>query len=143
MTTRKKRISVYLPDSLYQTLIAYQEKQTLNSASSAVVEILAQFFQEGDPTNRYATVEQMQALEEKVAQLSELITALTQVGVHSTPSADPTAKSVTPHSFPQVANLAQLSGNTFGKISFEDVEDEPDEILYDFLEPEYPPNSSR
>lgn len=66
MTAHKKRISVYLPDPLYQALIAYQEQQALNSVPAAAIEILNQFFEKGDETKSYATVEQLEALEGKL-----------------------------------------------------------------------------
>lgn len=66
MDSHKQPVSVYLPDSLHQALIAYQEQKEFNSASAAVVEILAQFFQLGDRTKRYATIEQLEALEVKL-----------------------------------------------------------------------------
>lgn len=66
MDSHKQQVSVYLPDSLHQSLVIYQEQKEFNSVSAAVVEILTQFFQLSDRTQRYATVEQLEALEVKL-----------------------------------------------------------------------------
>lgn len=132
MVTHKKLVNVYLPDELYQALIAYQEQQGKKGASEAIVEILTQFLPTGNEVKRYATVEQLEALEGKVSHLFQQVAQLTQV-MASSPQSD-VARTVTPiHS----ESLAQPSTAFFGRTSYEvvDEEDEPDEILYNFLEP--------
>jgi hypothetical protein len=92
MVNHKKLVSVYLPDPVYQALIAYQEQQKLEEASLAIIEILEQFFQQGNESTRPSLT-------------------------------------------------VQQSSITFVSTSLDEVddEDEPDEILYDFLEPESTP----
>ncbi|MEW6497318.1 MAG: hypothetical protein AB1589_33165 [Cyanobacteriota bacterium] len=123
MTNPKKLVNVYLPESIYQTLIAYQEQQEIEEPSDAVVKILTQFFEKNNVLKRYATVEQLEALEKKVAHLSLQVVQLSQIIASSPPTEG--AKTVP-------------TGNseyTFGDSSFEEAEDEPDEILYEFIEP--------
>lgn len=133
MTTQNKQIDVFLPDELYQALIAYQKQQKFEEASDAVVKILAQFFHKEEEIKRYATVEQLEALEGKVTYLSKQVTALSQALANS-------ASPQTARTMPTLSNdksrpeyLAQQPSATFASTSFEEVEDEPDEILHDFL----------
>jgi hypothetical protein len=125
-----KRVSVYLPEELYQVLIAYQEQQKFEAASDAVVEIVSQFLHKDHEVKRYATVEQFKALENKVTHLNQQVAQLYQVMASSAPIA--AARTDSPEG----------NNHTFGDTSFEEVDDEPDEILYDFLEPESPPPPS-
>ncbi len=121
MTNPKKLVNVHLPESVYQTLIAYQEQQQIEEPSDAVVKILTQFFEKNNVLKRYATVEQLEALEKKVAHLSLQVVQLSQIIASSTS--------------PQEAKAVPVGGidSTFGDSSFEEVEDEPDEILYEFM----------
>lgn len=123
MTNPKKLVNLYLPESLYESLIAYQEQQAIEEPSDAVVKILTQFFEKNNVLKRYATLEQVEALEKKVAHLSMQIIQLSQIIASSTPTEG-------------VNTLPTGSTEyTFGDSSFEEVEDEPDEILYEFMEP--------
>jgi hypothetical protein len=133
--TNHKKINLYLPEEFYQTLIAYQEQQEFDSASDAVVEILAQFFQKGNEAKRYATVEQLEALEGKVTRLTFQVAALSQVRASSTPSEAARTEPAFGNDYIHPANLAQPPSVDFENTSVEEVEDEPDEILLDFLEP--------
>ncbi len=125
-----RKLSVYLPEELYQTLIAYREQHKFEAASEAVVEILSQFFEKDNEVKRYATVEQLKTLENKVAHLSHQVTQLYPIIASSAPT--PAARTV-----PTESNDC-----SFGNPSFDELEDEPDEILQDFLEPGSPPPSS-
>lgn len=118
MNSNKKLPSVSISDSLYQSLITYQEKNQIDSLDSAIVEILTQFFQLGEETKRYATVEQLDTLAEKVDRLSQHVAALSQVKANTTP----TQQSA------QSAIASEVSKD------WKDIDDEPDEILHDFLE---------
>lgn len=132
-----KRVSVYLPEELYQALMAYQEQQKFEAASETVVEILSQFlekdnsqlFRKGNQVKRYATEEQLKALEGKVTSLNQQVAQLHQLVASSTAIA-----------FPRVTS-SENNDCTFGDSSFDEVGEEPDEILYDFLEPGSPPPS--
>ncbi len=123
MVSYKKLDNVYLSDSLYQALIAYQKQQGFEAASFAVVEILTQFFQKGNEVKRYAAVEQLEALERKVSHLNQQVAQLCQIIASSAPT--------------QAASTVLTAGNAyaFENTDFDEVEDEPDEILSDFLEP--------
>ena len=121
MVSYKKLDNIYLSDQLYQALITYQHQHGFENASVAVVEILAQFFQTDNQVKHYATVEQMQAQERKVTHLSQEVARLYQI-IASSPQtkADSTA-------------LTSNKEYTVESTDLEEVEDEPDEILHDFL----------
>jgi len=115
MNSNKKLPSVSISDSLYQSLTTYQEKNQIDSLDSAIVEILTQFFQLGEEAKCYATVEQLDILAEKVDRLSQQVTALSQVKANNIPTQ-------------QSAIASEVSKD------WKDIDDEPDEILHDFLE---------
>ncbi|HEY9650825.1 MAG TPA: hypothetical protein V6C95_09185 [Coleofasciculaceae cyanobacterium] len=132
MVTHRKLVNVYLPDELYQALIAYQEQQGEKGDSEAIVEILTQFLLTRNEAKRYVTVEQMEVLEGKVRYLIQQVAQLTQVIASSRQSELNGAG--TPI---RSESLAQLSPTVSGISGYEieEDEDEPDEILYSFLEP--------
>lgn len=142
MITPKKLVSVYLPEELYQALISHQEQQKFQETSEAVVGILAQFFQKGDVVKRYATLEELEVLEGKVSRLSEQVAQLSQVVASSAQLEAARAKPSPDNEYAQLTNQIQPISITFGSTSFDEEEDEPDEILYDFLEPERPSSSN-
>ncbi|MFW5766673.1 MAG: hypothetical protein ACOC07_21265 [Coleofasciculus sp.] len=115
MNSNKKLPNISISDSLYQSLITYQENNQLDSLDSAIVEILTQFFQLKEETKRYATVEQLDTLAEKVDRLSQQVAALSQVKANTIPTQ-------------QSAIASEVSED------WKDIDDEPDEILHDFLE---------
>jgi hypothetical protein len=124
MVSYKKLENVYLPDSLYQALIAYQKQQGFEETSLAVVEILTQFLEKNAEVKRYATVEQLEVLKRNVTHLSQQVAQLSQFIASSA----------------QVEAVSTMPTNgsneyNFGTTDLEDEEDEPDEILYDFIEP--------
>lgn len=127
MTSPKKLPSISISYSLYHSLTTYQEKNQLDSLDSAVVEILTQFFQLGKETKRYATVEQLDTLAEKVDRLSQQVAALSQVKANTTPTAT-SSPTQTSKPTPQSAIASEVSKD------WKDIDDEPDEILHDFLE---------
>lgn len=117
-----RKLSVYLPEKLYQILIAYQDKQEFETASEATVEILSQFFNKGNEGKRYATVEQLETLKGNVNHLSQQIVQLRQLVTSSAPN----AAAITLY---QESNEYNLESTRL-----EEEEDEPDEILSDFIE---------
>ena len=143
MVSYKKLVGIYLPEQLYQALSAYQEQRGFEETSGAVIEILAQFFQKDGELKPYATVGQLEVLEAKVTHLSQQVAQLCEVIASSTPPE--AARTVTTlnseHTRPAVS--AQQSTVDFESNSFEEEEDEPDEILYDFLEPGSSPSPSK
>ncbi|NEP00272.1 MAG: hypothetical protein F6K58_16650 [Symploca sp. SIO2E9] len=142
MDSEKKLLSISVPDSLYQALKNYQQQQQLEEPASAVIEILAQFFQLGEETKpdateaapSYATTEQLEALRSQVANLSKQVNALRLVLASHTSTTPQTVSAVaassatqTTNSVPQTTLAAAISS------VYETEEDEPDEILHDFL----------
>jgi hypothetical protein len=124
-----KKLNVYLPEELYQALLTYKHQQQCEGTSEAVEEILAQFFHKDNQVKRYATVEQVKALEHQVTHLNQQVAQLYQLMASSTPT--------------QIAKTVTIEADdTFVAPSYEELEDEPDEILYDFLEPGSPPPHS-
>jgi hypothetical protein len=117
-----RKVSVYLPEKLYQVLISYQDKQEFETASDATVEILSQFFNKANEGKRYATVDQLETLKGNVTHLSQQIVQLRQLIA----SSDPNAAARTLYQESNEYNLESTS--------FEEEEDEPDEILSDFIE---------
>lgn len=123
-----KKLNVYLPEELYQALLTYKNQHQCEGTSEAVEEILAQFFHKDNQVKRYATVEQVKALENQVTHLNQQVAQLYQMIASSAPT--------------QIAKTMLIKDeDTFVALSYEELEDEPDEILYDFLEPgSHPPN---
>ena len=125
-----KKLNIYLPEELYQALLTYKNQQQFEGTSEAVEEILAQFFHKDNQIKRYATVEQVKALENQVTHLNQQIAQLYQILASPAPT--------------QIAKTVSIEGDdTFVAPSYEELEDEPDEILYDFLEPGSPPPNAR
>ncbi|AFZ16006.1 hypothetical protein [Allocoleopsis franciscana] len=117
-----RKLSVYLPEKLYQVLIYYQGQQGFETASDATVEILSQFFNKANEGKQYATVEQVETLKENVIHLSQQIVQLRQLITSSAPNAaDRTL-------------YAESNPYNVESTNFEEAEDEPDEILSDFIE---------
>lgn len=128
MAEFQKPIPLELPERLQRSLLAYQQQQSLESPASAILSILEQFFQQNGLSANYATQEQLQQLEAKVNDLSEWVGQLRR-----TISPLPATEKV---SSPQ-ATVNGMQSRTFAS-SFDlledDIDDEPDEVLYDFLE---------
>lgn len=121
MVSYKKLDNIYLSDQLYQALITYQKQHGFENASVAVVEILAQFLQTDNQVKHYATVEQMEAQERKVTHLSQQVAQLYQIIASS------------PHSQANSTVFSASKEYTQESTDFDEVEDEPDEILHEFL----------
>ncbi|HAA33093.1 MAG TPA: hypothetical protein DCE56_41955 [Cyanobacteria bacterium UBA8553] len=143
MINYKKLVSIYLPEELYQALINYQEQRGIEETSRALSEILAQFFHKDSKVKRYATVEELEVLEAKVTHLGQQVAQLCEVIASSTPPEAARTVATLGSEYTRPALSAQQSTIDFESNSFEEEEDEPDEILYDFLEPESPPSSSK
>lgn len=135
MVSYKKLVGIYLPEQLYQALSAYQEQRGFEETSGAVIEILAQFFHKDSEVKRFATVGELEVLEAKVTHLSQQVAQLCEVIASSTPPEAARTVATLGSEYTHPALSAQQSAVDFGSTSFEEEEDEPDEILYDFLEP--------
>lgn len=119
-----KKLSLYLPEKLYQVLISYQNQQEFDTASDAVVEILSQFFHKDNEGKPYATVQQLETLKGNVTDLSQQIVQLRQLLTSSVPNTE--ARAIYSETNPYNVEITNWEP--------EDVEDEPDEILSDFIE---------
>ncbi|MEC4803949.1 MAG: hypothetical protein SAJ12_01005 [Jaaginema sp. PMC 1079.18] len=116
----KKIKKLKLEKSLYTALKAYQEQHHLKSPKAAIPDILQQTLQSQQIPGEYASQAQVKRLEKEVLHLFELVGKLTETIANQSrqPEKQP---------FPQqVEETAEDE---------EEVYDEPDEILYDFLEP--------
>jgi len=140
MVSHKKLVNVYLPEELYQALIAYQDQLGFEEVSDAVVPILAQFFHKGGEIKRYATVEQLEALEGKLTHMSKQVAQLTQVIASAAPTEATRTVPKVGSEYTRPTLTAHQRSVAFVSTNIEDEEDEPDEILYDFLEPGRPPS---
>jgi hypothetical protein len=113
----KKIKKLHLEKSLYAALKAYQEQHSLKSPQIAIQAILEQVLQSHHLPGEYASQAQVQRLEEEVLHLFELVGKLTEaIGDRHSSSKQP---------LPQIVEEAVEDEGY----------DEPDEILYDFLEP--------
>lgn len=134
MVSYKKLVSVYLPEELYQALIAYQEQLGFEETSEAFVKILAQFFHKDSQVKRYATVEQLEALEGKVTQLSEQLALVSPILARTTTTQAAKTASAFNNDYASPTLTAQSPSVAFRSSDLEEEYEEPDEILYDFLE---------
>ncbi|MDY6786257.1 MAG: hypothetical protein SW833_27545 [Cyanobacteriota bacterium] len=125
MATVPPSISLELPEPLYQALLAHQQQRGYSSVAIAMTRILEEFLQPQtqNPPN-WATQEQLQILEAKVERLSQLVHLLQNRAF----AVAETAQGV--QSPPRNTNFARPSSFAIT----DDIDDEPDEILYDFLE---------
>lgn len=116
----KKIKKLHLEKSLYTALKAYQEQHHLKSQKAAIRAILQQALQSHHVPGEYASQDQVKRLEGEVLHLFELVGKLTEAI-----ASQPSDREKQP--LPQITEEA---------VDEEEVYDEPDEILYDFLEPE-------
>ena len=130
MATFPPPILLDLPEPLYRALIAYQQQQGYSSPAIAIAGILSEFLQPPTPNlPTWATQEQVQKLEDRVNQLSQLVHLLQNQAIAASPK---TEDSPPP---PKNANANVTRSKPFSSlVTTEENDDEPDEILYDFLE---------
>lgn len=121
--SKKKSLSISLPQELLKQLKAYQQQQDIDSSEDAIVAALEAFFEQAG--DAYAPLDRVVQLEAQVDRLTEQIAVLQAFLMQSE------AKT------PAIAESQPVTTAAIGlpEESFEDSEDEPDEILYDFLEP--------
>jgi hypothetical protein len=112
MTTNPSSIPISLSPELLECLKVYQETQNIKSVSIAIVDVLMQFFKL-DNYPVYASAKQLEALEQKVERLSLQVQQLSQLSLKST--------------------FTSTTSTLNTLIEQDDIEDEPDEILYGFL----------
>lgn len=117
----KKIKKLKIEKSLYTALKAYQEQHHLKSPKAAIQDILQQTLQSPQIPGEYASQAQVKRLEKEVLHLFELVGKLTETIASQSSEIK---KQPLPQNFEETV------------VDEEEVYDEPDEILYDFLEPE-------
>ncbi|MBD2000497.1 hypothetical protein H6G00_28495 [Leptolyngbya sp. FACHB-541] len=118
MTTNEPFVSLSIPDELQQALEKYRQENRIESTSDAIRDVLQKFFEGKSNIPTYASVKQVEALENWVKNLAEQVTAINQ-SVKYLSVTRSIASSVIP------LNSVDLEED--------EIEDEPDEILFDFL----------
>ncbi|MBD2060075.1 hypothetical protein H6F88_29475 [Oculatella sp. FACHB-28] len=118
MTTNESSVSLSIPDELQQALEKYRQENRIESTSDAIRDVLQKFFEGKSNIPTYASVKQVEALENWVKNLAEQVTAINQ-SVKYLSVTRSIASSVIP------LNSVDLEED--------EIEDEPDEILFDFL----------
>ena len=148
MAKDKHQVSVKLPPELRQHLKAYKTSRGKRSLKAAVVEILETHFLSihlpNQPPAIDSSIGRIASLEAKVTYLSEQVEALKQaIAATQAHASTPTLESATPvgqflsnSAQPQTA-VSQLQPEVPAAADDDDDDmyDEPDEILYSFLEP--------
>lgn len=134
----KDQVSVKLSPELRQHLKAYKASRGKRSLKAAVVDILENHFRSIHPLNQAQTsqptdssIGRIASLEAKVTHLSEQVEVLKQA--IATQPANQMASSVAATTSSAASQTP--SGPATATDEDDDIYDEPDEILYNFLEP--------
>ena len=149
MAQDKSQISVKLSPELKQHLKVYKNSRGKRSLKAAVVEILENYFRPTQLPNQPQPIDssigRIASLEAKVTYLSEQVEALKQAIAAQQPSesapsivdAAPTTLKplVEPPTNSSSTKQAESETTTSTDDFDDDMYDEPDEILYNFLEP--------
>jgi hypothetical protein len=134
----KDQVSVKLSPELRQHLKAYKATQGKRSLKAAVVEILGSHFHltqlPSQPSAIDSSIERIASLEAKVTYLSEQLEALRQAIATPAAPATTTPKSTVESSASSTASHTPSETTSTDDLD-DDMYDEPDEILYNFLEP--------
>jgi hypothetical protein len=120
MPTQEPFLSIAVSLALHQKLVTYQENHRLDSLSDAVSAILADYFKRETSSERYASLERVEDLENMVGSLREQIQGLRQQL----------------HPYSSLASVTNPIAQPIDPLPDDEIEDEPDEILYDFLQPD-------
>ncbi|MDX2212714.1 MAG: hypothetical protein SFY66_05430 [Oculatellaceae cyanobacterium bins.114] len=133
MAIDETSVRIHLPQHLLERVRAYQIEHGISSFSVAVIQVLEQFFAPPLDSPTYAPLDRLEALEKEVASLTYQLVQLSQ-SLIAQPLSQPQLFSQ-PTTSESPTSLYRMAQPT----SYEDVEDEPDEILWDFMPPEGPP----
>jgi hypothetical protein len=117
MFTNDFSVSISIPDELRQALEKYRQKNGIESTSDAILDVLRDFFDVKATAPAYASIKQVEALENWVKDLAEQIASINQ-------------------SVKYLSLTRSIATSTVPLDSVDledDIEDEPDEILFDFL----------
>jgi hypothetical protein len=150
VSTDQSDLSILLSSALLSQLEAFQRKTGISSRSAAVIAILEQYFETADLepaplAQPDGVLKRLEALEKHVLDLNKQIVQLQRTVSFMPGSAialtlEQTATDTLTDRLhmPEQPGIAEAIEDLAGSIGDEDedLEDEPDEILYDFLEPE-------
>jgi hypothetical protein len=147
MAKDQHQVSVKLSPELRQHLKAYKAKQDKRSLEATVVEILENHFHSiclsDQPPALESSLTRIASLEAKMTYLSEQLEALRQA-IATTPSSQPAstlglgvARQFPASAAPRQAPTSQTQPpiSAVANDDDDDMYDEPDEVLYSFLEP--------
>ncbi len=123
MPNQEPLLSVQIPRTLYQQLASYQVEHQLMSISDAAIAILKAHFEPAISLEPYAPLKRVAELEQQMVQLMESVKQLQRQPLYHAVS----YVQIPAHP-PHAVNLL-----TDDEITDDETEDEPDEILYDFL----------
>ncbi|MBD2461220.1 hypothetical protein H6G89_09200 [Oscillatoria sp. FACHB-1407] len=132
MAIDETSVRIHLPQHLLERVRAYQMEHSITSFSAAVIQVLEQFFTPSSDAPTYAPLDRLEALEKEVQSLSYQLAQLNRQMI---------AQSMPPQLWSQPPSPESLR-NSYGMaqpLTYEDIEDEPDEILWDFMPPEGKP----
>ncbi|MBW4488245.1 MAG: hypothetical protein KME12_10700 [Trichocoleus desertorum ATA4-8-CV12] len=147
MAKDKHQVSVKLSPELRQHLNAYKASRGKRSLKAAIVEILEAHFRSIPLPNQLPAVDssigRIASLEAKVTYLNEQVAALKQA-IATPQLSTPTLRSaISVGQFPPNSAQPQSAANhiqpevlTVADDDDDDMYDDPDEILYSFLEPQ-------
>ena len=145
MAIDETSVRIHLPQSLLEQVRAYQLKHGMSNFSMAVIQALEEFFNTSD-TPTYAPLDRLEAVEATVKDLTYQIALLNQQMVNQQLLNQQTSQQLVNPSGMQSFNQSFIAPGKLPHtlpltqpVSYEDVEDEPDEILWDFMPPEGPP----
>jgi uncharacterized Ntn-hydrolase superfamily protein len=127
MATHKLAINVELSQRLVQRLEAYQQETGASSTAAAIVDILHAFFELSDSPD-YATTDDVSNLRDQVNHLTHRVDVLSHTLLSLQANGLPPYASA-------IATQARPETTPPDLINDDDIEDEPDEILYSFLDP--------
>lgn len=124
MSNPSQDLWISVSPELRQQIETYQTSQSLASLSDAIAQILAEYFgipKTSEPAN---TLHRLEKLEQQVASLTQRLESFNQIILQTSPS------HATTHS------RSPVTPSLVNDDDDDDIYDEPDEILFDFLQPE-------
>lgn len=124
MSNPSQDLWISVSPELRQQLEVYQASQGIASLSDAIAQILADYFGLPKTLEPPNTLRRLETLERQVASLTQRLESFNQVILQTSPS-HATTSSRSPITTSSVADEDD-----------DDMYDEPDEILFDFLQPE-------
>jgi hypothetical protein len=125
MSNPSQDLWISVSPELRQRLEAYQANQGIASLSNAIAQILTDYFGLPKTVETPTTLHRLETLERQVASLTQQLESFNQIILQTSPS------HATTHSRSPVTTSFVADDD-----DDDDMYDEPDEILFDFLQPE-------